>query len=78
MTWIVTYIKKAVKQYNNLSPVVQDRLDLLTVEMELLGPVRHNWKNYTQSWKAENESTIVTSRLGNRHTLLYGKKLTTQ
>ena len=48
MTWIVTYSKKAAKQYNNLPPVVQDRLDLLTAEMELLGPVRHNWKNYSK------------------------------
>ena len=44
MTWIVTYSKKVAKQYNNLPPAVQDRLDLLTAEMELSGPVRHNWK----------------------------------
>jgi mRNA-degrading endonuclease RelE of RelBE toxin-antitoxin system len=48
MTWIVTYSKRAAKQYNKLPPVVQDRLDLLTAEMELLGPVRHNWKNYSK------------------------------
>ena len=48
MTWIVTYSKKAAKQYNNLPPAVQDRLDLLTAEIELSGPVRHNWKNYSK------------------------------
>jgi mRNA-degrading endonuclease RelE of RelBE toxin-antitoxin system len=48
MTWIVTYSKKAGKQYNDLPPAVQDRLDLLTAELELLGPFRHNWKNYSK------------------------------
>jgi len=48
MTWIVTYSNKAGKQYNALPPAVQDRLDLLTAELELLGPYRHNWKNYSK------------------------------
>jgi mRNA-degrading endonuclease RelE of RelBE toxin-antitoxin system len=48
MTWSVTYSKKAEKQYNNLPTVVQDRLDLLTVEIEQSGPVRGNWKNYAK------------------------------
>ena len=47
MAWIVVYSKKAEKQYKNLPSVVQDRLDLLTAEIELLGPIRHNWKNYS-------------------------------
>lgn len=46
--WIVTYSKKAGKQYNDLPPAIQDRLDLLTAELELLGPFRHNWKNYSK------------------------------
>lgn len=48
MTWTVTYSKKAAKQYGTLPAVVQDRLDLLTAEIELSGPVRGNWKNYSK------------------------------
>lgn len=48
MTWTVAYSKKAEKQYYSLPPVVQDRLDLLAAEIELLGPVRHNWRNYSK------------------------------
>jgi mRNA-degrading endonuclease RelE of RelBE toxin-antitoxin system len=48
MAWLVTYSKKAEKQYNKLPCAVQDRLDLLTAEIELLGPVRHDWKNYSR------------------------------
>jgi hypothetical protein len=31
-----------------LPSVVQDRLDALAAEIELLGPVRGNWKNYSK------------------------------
>jgi len=48
MIWTVAYSKKAEKQYSNLPRVVQDRLDLLAAEIELSGPVRHNWKNYSK------------------------------
>ena len=48
MMWTVTYSKKAERQYNNLPSVVQDRLDLLTAELEQLGPVCGNWKNYSK------------------------------
>jgi len=48
MSWIVSYSRKAAKQYGGLPPVVQDRLDVLTAEIELLGPVRGNWKNYSK------------------------------
>jgi len=48
MPWFVTYSKKAEKQYSSLPAIVQDRLDLLTAEIELSGPVRGNWKNYSR------------------------------
>ena len=34
MLWIVTYSRKAGKLYDKLPTMVQDRLDLLTAEME--------------------------------------------
>ena len=48
MSWIVSYSRRAEKQYGTLPSVVQDRLDALTAEIELLGPVRGNWKNYSK------------------------------
>lgn len=48
MRWIVSYSRNAAKQYESLPPSVQDRLDLLTAELELLGPNRFNWKNYSK------------------------------
>ncbi|WP_136513617.1 cytotoxic translational repressor of toxin-antitoxin stability system [Geomonas edaphica] len=48
MRWLVTYTRKAAKQYDELPSAVQDRMDLLTAELELLGPNRHNWKNYSK------------------------------
>jgi mRNA-degrading endonuclease RelE of RelBE toxin-antitoxin system len=48
MAWIVTFSKKAGKQYDKLPMAVQDRLDLLAAELELSGPFRHNWKNYSK------------------------------
>ena len=48
MKWVVCYSSKAAKQYDNLPRAVQDRLDLLTAELELLGPNRYNWKNYSK------------------------------
>jgi hypothetical protein len=48
MNWTVTYSSKSGKQYAKLPSVVQDRLDLLTAEIEILGPVRGNWPNYSK------------------------------
>lgn len=48
MKWLVSYTRKAAKQYDALPRAVQDRMDLLTAELELLGPIRHNWKNYSK------------------------------
>ena len=48
MAWIVSYSKKAEKQYLKLPQVLQDRIDFLTAEIENMGPIRGNWKNYSK------------------------------
>jgi len=48
MSWTVSFSNKAEKQYRSLPTAVQDRLDLLAAEIEQLGPVRGNWKNYSK------------------------------
>ncbi len=64
MAWIVTYSKKAEKQYNSLPTIVQDRFDLLTAEIELSGPTRGNWKNYAklEGRKNQHHCHIKTGR----------------
>lgn len=48
MSWTVTYSSKSHKQYAKFPSVIQDRLDLLSAEIEILGPVRGNWPNYSK------------------------------
>jgi hypothetical protein len=62
MSWIVTYGKKAAKQYTNLPTAVQDRLDLLTAEIEQLGPIRGNWKNYGKLVSKKHHCHIKTGK----------------
>ena len=62
MSWTVTYDKKAAKQYSSLPSVVQDRLDLLTAEIELLGPIRGNWKNYGKLSGKKHHCHIKTGK----------------
>ena len=49
MAWIVSYSKKAEKQYLKLPQAMQDRIDFLTAEIENMGPIRGNWKNYSKT-----------------------------
>ena len=48
MRWIVKYTKRAEKQAGKLPGKVLEILDLLVAEIELLGPVRGNWSNYSK------------------------------
>jgi mRNA-degrading endonuclease RelE of RelBE toxin-antitoxin system len=62
MPWIVSYSKKAKKQYRGLPPTVQDRLDFLTAEIEQTGPVRGNWKNYGKLTGKQHHCHIKTGK----------------
>jgi hypothetical protein len=48
LKWIVRYSPKAGKQARNLPPVVLKALDLLVTAIELGGPVRGDWPNYSK------------------------------
>lgn len=48
MNHCVTYSNKAARQYEKLPSTIQDRVDALAAEIEYLGPVRGNWKNYSK------------------------------
>lgn len=40
--------QEGCQPYDALPRAVHHRMDLLTAELELLGPIRHNWKNYSK------------------------------
>ena len=46
--WQVGFTKKAAKQVRKLPQGVQKVLRTLVFDMELNGPVRGNWKNYSK------------------------------
>jgi mRNA-degrading endonuclease RelE of RelBE toxin-antitoxin system len=48
MKWTVKYSKRAAKQAEKLPNKVLEILDLLVAEIELSGPVRGNWPNYSK------------------------------
>lgn len=46
--WTVVFTKKAAKQAGRLSHPVRDSLTALVRELQLFGPVRGNWPNYSK------------------------------
>lgn len=44
--WIVEYSNAAAKLKKTLPSNIQEQLDLLAKEIELLGPIRINWRNF--------------------------------
>lgn len=51
MSWTVGFTSKADKQAGKLPRKERDLLALLVREMQLSGPVRSNWKNYSKLGK---------------------------
>ncbi len=48
MRWAVKYTKRAAKQAEKLPKKVLEILDVLVAEIELGGPVRGDWPNYSK------------------------------
>ncbi|MBY0428857.1 MAG: hypothetical protein K2Q32_06525 [Alphaproteobacteria bacterium] len=48
MNWNVSFSTKASKQVQKLPVGERDVIALLVRELQLLGPVRTNWKNYSK------------------------------
>lgn len=47
MTWTATFSRAAEKQAKKLPVNVQTLLKILVLEIQAMGPVRGNWKNYS-------------------------------
>ena len=54
MSWQVFFKKHAAKQIAKSPKYVVDATRALVCEIELLGPMRHNWKNFGKLKGAEN------------------------
>ena len=48
MSWEVVFTKKANKGLKELPETVRLKLHILEYEVQTLGPVRGNWKNYAK------------------------------
>lgn len=48
MNWTVDFTSKAAKQRGKLPDKVRALLDLLSKQMEISGPIRRDWKNFSK------------------------------
>ncbi len=62
MTWTVTLTKKAGKQKKKLPETVQLKVMVLMKEIEVAGPVRGNWPNYSKLGSPRHHCHIKDGR----------------
>lgn len=62
MDWTVTIARKAQKQIGHLPKQVQKNLLTLIREIEVAGPVRGNWPNYSPLGKNRHHCHIKKGR----------------
>lgn len=48
MTWVVLIPKRVVKEIKELPPEIQSHLESLIDDLEVAGPVRGDWPNYSK------------------------------
>ena len=62
MNWTVTIARKAQRQIRRLPKQVQKKLLALIREIEVAGPVRGNWPNYSSLGKNQHHCHIKKGR----------------
>jgi hypothetical protein len=60
--WQISFTSSAGKAYNKLNAKIQSIIDLLVIELEVSGPIRGNWKNYSKLSKTEHHCHIKTGK----------------
>lgn len=58
MTWTVKLTSKVAKQYGKLPKSIKDNLNALVKEIQISGPVRGNWPNYSKLSDTEHHCHI--------------------
>ena len=56
------FSRRAAKQYGLLPETVRDAMDVLVIEIQLVGPIRGNWKNYGKLGTVTHHCHIRTGR----------------
>ena len=59
MAWKVGFTHKAAKQVKKLPESIQDVLKALVLEIEIVGPIRGNWPNYSKLGKNEHHCHLT-------------------
>lgn len=62
MNWRVNYSNKAAKQYRNVPDLIRDLMDALVKEIEMIGPVRGNWKHYSKLSETKHHCHLKAGR----------------
>jgi mRNA-degrading endonuclease RelE of RelBE toxin-antitoxin system len=62
MAWIVQWKRKLEKQLKELPESVQLSFRALVLEIELVGPIRGNWKNYSKLSKTKHHCHLKSGR----------------
>ncbi len=62
MSWKVLFSSKASKQFRKLPEAVKATTTLLIKEIELLGPMRGNWKNYRKLGEDRHHAHLKSGR----------------
>lgn len=62
MTWTVQWKRKIEKHLSELPEQVQVAFRALVHEIELSGPVRGNWKNYSKLSKSQHHCHLKSGR----------------
>lgn len=62
MNWTVSFSTKAGKQYKRLARPLRAAVSLLVKDIQFLGPVRGNWKNYCKLGSERHHCHIKTGR----------------
>lgn len=58
MIWLVKFTNKAAKQYKKLPKAIRDNIDALIMEIQISGPVRGNWPNYSKLSDVEHHCHV--------------------
>ena len=62
MKWSVALTRSSAKNYSKLPAKIKDRVDFLVKEIQISGPIRGNWKNYSKLGEAKHHCHLKAGR----------------
>ncbi len=61
MSWTVSFTKKAAKKVKKMPSEIRDILDALVIDLQVSGPVRVDWPNYSPLGSGEHHCHLKHS-----------------